>query len=153
MTCGILAGKKNLMEGSSRGRVVKASDQKSDSLWERRFESCRLRIFGHLSLTFIYLLKHSYIYRQCALQHTVNKHRWFSGRMAACHAVGPGSIPGRCKATFSCIHSNRSQQEFPLRRPFWKCNFPMNHNVCLSVGLSVCLSVCPNKMSKFVKTS
>ena len=27
----------------SRGRVVKASDQKSDSLWERRFESYRLR--------------------------------------------------------------------------------------------------------------
>ena len=29
----------------SRGRVVKASDSKSDSLWERRFESCRLRTF------------------------------------------------------------------------------------------------------------
>ena len=29
---------------SSRGRVVKASDQKSDSLWERRFESYRLRL-------------------------------------------------------------------------------------------------------------
>ena len=28
---------------SNRGRVVKASDSKSDSLWERRFESCRLR--------------------------------------------------------------------------------------------------------------
>ena len=27
----------------NRGRVVKASDSKSDSLWERRFESCRLR--------------------------------------------------------------------------------------------------------------
>ena len=24
------------------------------------------------------------------------KHRWFSGRMLACHAGGPGSIPGRC---------------------------------------------------------
>ena len=23
-------------------------------------------------------------------------HRWFSGRMLACHAGGPGSIPGRC---------------------------------------------------------
>ena len=29
-----------------------------------------------------------------------NKHRWFSGRMAACHAVGPGSIPGRCIQLF-----------------------------------------------------
>ena len=25
------------------------------------------------------------------------EHRWFSGRMLACHAGGPGSIPGRCK--------------------------------------------------------
>ena len=27
----------------SRGRVVKATDSKSVSLWEHRFESCRLR--------------------------------------------------------------------------------------------------------------
>ena len=26
------------------------------------------------------------------------KHRWFSGRIIACHAIDPGSIPGRCKA-------------------------------------------------------
>ena len=26
----------------------------------------------------------------------VCQHRWFSGRMLACHAGGPGSIPGRC---------------------------------------------------------
>ena len=26
----------------------------------------------------------------------VCRHRWFSGRMLACHAGGPGSIPGRC---------------------------------------------------------
>ena len=25
-------------------------------------------------------------------------HRWFSGRIIACHAIDPGSIPGRCKA-------------------------------------------------------
>ena len=25
-----------------------------------------------------------------------NKHWWFSGRMLACHAGGPGSIPGQC---------------------------------------------------------
>ncbi len=29
-----------------------------------------------------------------------SKHRWFSGRMLACHAGGPGSIPGRCKKFF-----------------------------------------------------
>ena len=28
------------------------------------------------------------------------KHRWFSGRMLACHAGGPGSIPGRCIVFF-----------------------------------------------------
>ena len=27
----------------------------------------------------------------------LSQHRWFSGRMLACHAGGPGSIPGRCK--------------------------------------------------------
>ena len=26
----------------------------------------------------------------------INKHWWFSGRMLACHAGGPGSIPGQC---------------------------------------------------------
>ena len=25
-----------------------------------------------------------------------SEHRWFSGRILACHAGGPGSIPGRC---------------------------------------------------------
>ena len=28
------------------------------------------------------------------------QHRWFSGRMLACHAGGPGSIPGRCSQPF-----------------------------------------------------
>ena len=42
------------MLSCSRGRVVKASDQKSDSLWERRFESYRLREhnFFHLIILF-----------------------------------------------------------------------------------------------------
>ena len=30
-------------------------------------------------------------------------HRWFSGRMLACHAGGPGSIPGRCKSFWTRI--------------------------------------------------
>ena len=33
-----------------RGRVVKASDLKSDSFWERRFEPCRLRFLSLLTL-------------------------------------------------------------------------------------------------------
>ena len=36
------------------------------------------------------------LYSQC-YQQEIRKHRWFSGRMLACHAGGPGSIPGRCK--------------------------------------------------------
>ena len=28
------------------------------------------------------------------------QHRWFSGRILACHAGGPGSIPGRCTFRF-----------------------------------------------------
>ena len=37
--------------------MVKASDSKSDSLWERRFESCRLRNFLHkiLKIGFLFL--------------------------------------------------------------------------------------------------
>ena len=36
-------------------------------------------------------------------------HRWFSGRMLACHAGGPGSIPGRCKF-LELIHIYYQQQ-------------------------------------------
>ena len=33
-----------------------------------------------------------------------HQHRWFSGRMLACHAGGPGSIPGRCSfGLFACL--------------------------------------------------
>ena len=37
-----------MQQYSSCGRVVKATDSKSVSLWERRFESYRLRIFFHV---------------------------------------------------------------------------------------------------------
>ena len=36
-------------------------------------------------------------------------HRWFSGRMLACHAGGPGSIPGRCK--FSPFYTDNEARE------------------------------------------
>ena len=32
------------------------------------------------------------------------KHWWFSGRMLACHAGGPGSIPGQCIFTFFYLY-------------------------------------------------
>ena len=35
-----------------------------------------------------------------ALSRYTCEHRWFSGRMLACHAGGPGSIPGRCNLLF-----------------------------------------------------
>uniref|UniRef100_A0A1A9VLX2 Uncharacterized protein n=1 Tax=Glossina austeni TaxID=7395 RepID=A0A1A9VLX2_GLOAU len=48
---------------SSRGRVVKASDSKSDSLWERRFESYRLRLrqsFSVVCNSFLFICKEAY---------------------------------------------------------------------------------------------
>ena len=35
--------------------------------------------------------------------------RWFSGRMLACHAGGPGSIPGRCSNSF-CKNLNQNSK-------------------------------------------
>ena len=37
---------------------------------------------------------------QLCLHGSAREHRWFSGRMLACHAGGPGSIPGRCNQFF-----------------------------------------------------
>ena len=34
---------------------------------------------------------------------TPHQQRWFSGRILACHAGGPGSIPGRCIFLFFCL--------------------------------------------------
>ena len=39
-------------------------------------------------------------------------HRWFSGRMLACHAGGPGSIPGRCKFFLLFFASKQMQHEY-----------------------------------------
>ena len=36
------------------------------------------------------------------------KQRWFSGRILACHAGGPGSIPGRCILfKFTCYYEGK----------------------------------------------
>ena len=63
------------------------------------------------SLTIHFLILHSYprwnhVSMKCKILIVINlflntsaskcKHRWFSGRMLACHVGGPGSIPGRC---------------------------------------------------------
>ena len=34
------------------------------------------------------------------VSHEAAEHWWFSGRILACHAGGPGSIPGQCRAAF-----------------------------------------------------
>ena len=44
----------------------------------------------------------------------VSWHRWFSGRMLACHAGGPGSIPGRCNCIF--FYSEESLESHVRRR-------------------------------------
>ncbi len=40
-----------------------------------------------------------------------SKHRWFSGRMLACHAGGPGSIPGRCRIVFFVLFKGHNTSE------------------------------------------
>ena len=50
---------------------------------------------------------------------SVREHRWFSGRMLACHAGGPGSIPGRCKHFFCHVYaktSKRTQRGFKKQK-------------------------------------
>ncbi|KAL1117268.1 hypothetical protein AAG570_004594 [Ranatra chinensis] len=42
-------------------------------------------------------------------------HRWFSGRMLACHAGGPGSIPGRCIFFYSDCEKVASCADSPPR--------------------------------------
>ena len=56
-------------------------------------------------------------------------HWWFSGRILACHAGGPGSIPGQCNSS-SFLHPSVSGGNFgdtpvtcPCRRT-WKRWWP-----------------------------
>ena len=51
-----------------------------------------------------------------SLTYGVYEHRWFSGRMLACHAGGPGSIPGRCTFFYliQCTWSGRRKFLFQL---------------------------------------
>ena len=50
------------------------------------------------------------------------QHQWFSGRMLACHAGGPGSIPGWCNflyifiLTFFCIFHSLNWLRFSISR-------------------------------------
>ena len=47
----------------------------------------------------------------------LSEHWWFSGRILACHAGGPGSIPGQCTKLFFFFFSNFYVHNFC----FWLC--------------------------------
>ena len=49
---------------------------------------------------------------QITCMQDITKHRWFSGRMLACHAGGPGSIPGRCIFFLLFFASKQMQHEY-----------------------------------------
>ena len=77
-----------LRQGGSCGQVVKATDSKSVSLWERRFESYQLRrvcLFAEIMLL-------SGCWHEFLDSLVV--------RISACHVEGPGSIPGRGESFF-----------------------------------------------------
>ena len=80
-----------MQQYSSCGRVVKATDSKSVSLWERRFESYQLRhgFLEHVNES---------LFSNFGLLSSVTGHRFLDSlvvRISACHVEGPGSIPGR----------------------------------------------------------
>jgi hypothetical protein len=82
----------------SCGRVVKATDSKSVSLWERRFESYQLRHADFWTCSRSEL-------RQVGLVPLTG--HWFLDslvvRISACHVEGPGSIPGRGEIFWTCL--------------------------------------------------
>ena len=81
-----------MQQCSSCGRVVKATDSKSVSLWEHRFESCQLR--QRLFLDDIDVSPLSIL----PVLSLASSHRFLDSlvvRISACHVEGPGSIPGR----------------------------------------------------------
>ena len=86
-----------MQQYSSCGRVVKATDSKSVSLWERRFESYQLR-HGFLDDV------SESLFSNFGLLSSVTGHRFLDSlvvRISACHVEGPGSIPGRGGTFFS----------------------------------------------------
>ena len=76
--------------------MVKASDSKSDSLWERRFESYRLRhrvLLWHSAMDTIPLYKNYPTWARLCLQWLGGLGGWFALRVREV----PGSIPGRAR--------------------------------------------------------
>ena len=92
-----------MQQYSSCGRVVKATDSKSVSLWERRFESYQLR-HGFLDDV------SESLFSSFGLLSSVTGHQFLDSlvvRISACHVEGPGSIPGRGEHFLCCLGSSK----------------------------------------------
>ena len=96
---------------SSCGRVVKATDSKSVSLWERRFESYQLRYLFSSYTTLLWTNKTKKMSVQnCPFLDSLVV------RISACHVEGPGSIPGRGETFFNWILCITQRKESGLSR-------------------------------------
>ena len=91
------------VSGSRRGRVVKASDLKSDSLWERRFESCRLRDFCKKNSHLHRLIMKSHNYHVCIVAVVAEWLRRLTRNQIPSGSVG--SSPTDCDISFK-LHFN-----------------------------------------------
>ena len=64
-----------------------------------------------------------------------SQHRWFSGRMLACHAGGPGSIPGRCKVFLVDFKLKWTLKSTRVNRNVPIYDVPMNSQIGTVRGL------------------
>jgi hypothetical protein len=62
-----------------------------------------------------------------------SQHCWFSGRMLACHAGGPGSIPGQCRP-------------FLGFQPFFSPGHTMDREGIQGGGQNKTFKACPEKV-------
>ena len=75
---GSIAGRCTFIEQSTKtGELDKLNFQQTQSNLENQLEIDGMSEVNQKLLQFV-------------------KHRWFSGRIVACHAIDPGSNPGRC---------------------------------------------------------
>ena len=75
-----------------------------------------------------------------------SKHWWFSGRILACHAGGPGSIPGQCSMVlFPYLHVLSVEYRVIMR---WKCLLYVDEYKSRQIPVSLLL--CATKSSVFL---
>ena len=95
-----------LSHGAEVSKIAQNVDQPimipSNDCYKLEKESCRLRNIFLVLTTFNTNLTFEHGHKRANVSCLFSiQHRWFSGRMLACHAGGPGSIPGRCKSFFT----------------------------------------------------